>query len=165
MADPNTITSSGELNPDPITGEPGSHPVGTGVGAVAAGAASAAAIGLAAGPVGAVVGAVIGAVSGGLAGKGIAEQIDPTAHELYWQQNHANQPYAANGDYGQYSGAYRTGYEGVNRHGLDKGFSDVEGDLKSTYETTRDKTAVGWEHAKDATRAAYDHARDSVAKD
>ena len=165
MTDPNTNTTPGHLNPDLITGEPGSHPVGTGLGAAAAGAASAAAIGLAAGPVGAVVGAVIGAVGGGLAGKGIAEQIDPTAHELYWQTNHPSQPYATKGGYDQYSSAYRTGYEGVNRHGLDKGYSEVEGDLQSTYETTKDKTAVAWEHAKDATKAAYDHARDSVSKD
>ena len=164
MSDPitNSTTSGGQLNPDPITGEPGSHPVGTGIGAAAAGAASAAAVGLAAGPIGAVVGAVVGAVGGGLAGKGVAESIDPTAHELYWQQNHPSQPYATKGGYNEYSGAYRTGYEGVNRHGADKGYSDVEGDLKSTYEGTKDNAGLAWEHAKDATRAAYDHARDSV---
>ena len=48
---------------DPITGEPGSHPVGTGVGA-SGGAMTGAAVGTAvAGPVGTVVGAAIGAVA------------------------------------------------------------------------------------------------------
>jgi len=56
---------------DPITGAPGSHPVGTGVGAAAGGVAAGAAVGAVAGPVGAVVGAAIGAVVGGLAGKAI----------------------------------------------------------------------------------------------
>ena len=67
-----------DLNPDLITGEPGSHPIGTGVGA-AGGAAAGAAIGTAVGgPVGTVVGGIIGAVTGGLAGKDVAENLDPT---------------------------------------------------------------------------------------
>ncbi len=42
------------LNADPITGEPGAHPVGTGLGAVG-GAATGATVGALGGPVGAVV--------------------------------------------------------------------------------------------------------------
>ena len=68
-----------DLNEDPITGEPGSHPVGTGLGA-AGGAAAGAALGTAVGgPIGTVVGGIIGAVTGGLAGKDVAENLDPTA--------------------------------------------------------------------------------------
>ncbi len=155
------LTTGTDSNPDLITGEPGSHPIGTGVGAASAGAAGAA-IGAMAGPVGMVVGAAIGAVAGGLAGKGVAESIDPTVHDAYWQQNHASQSYAGNGGYDQYRSAYRTGYEGAGRHGVDKDFSSVESDLKSSYESAKDKTSLTWEHAKAATRAAYDHARDSV---
>lgn len=65
-------------NPDPITGEKGAHPVGTGIGAAGAGAAATAVGAAVGGPVGAVVSAVVGSVAGGLAGKGVAEQIDPT---------------------------------------------------------------------------------------
>ena len=72
-----------DANRDPITGEPGAHPVGTGLGTAAGGAAAGAAAGLAAGPVGAAVGAVVGGVAGGLAGKGIAESINPTVEEAY----------------------------------------------------------------------------------
>ena len=74
-------TKNRDANPDPITGAPGSHPVGTGIGAAAGGAAgvaggmaAGAAAGTAgAGPIGGAVGAAVGAVVGGLAGKGVAE--------------------------------------------------------------------------------------------
>ena len=58
-------------SPDPITGEPGAHPVGVGVGALGAGAAGAA-IGAIGGPIGMLVGATIGAIAGGLAGHEVA---------------------------------------------------------------------------------------------
>ena len=62
-------------HPDPITGEPGAHPVGVGVGAIGAGLAGAA-IGAIAGPLGALVGAAIGAVAGGIAGHEVAASDD-----------------------------------------------------------------------------------------
>ena len=68
-------------NRDPITNEPGAHPVGTGAGALAGGAAGAA-VGSAAGPVGTGVGAVAGAIAGGLGGKAAGEKFNPTATDL-----------------------------------------------------------------------------------
>src|ERR1043166_752127 len=73
-----------DSNPDPITGEPGSHPIGVGVGGGSGAAAGAAVGGAVGGPIGAAVGGVVGAVAGGLAGKGVAEKIDPTVEEAYW---------------------------------------------------------------------------------
>ena len=73
---------------DPITGTPGAHPVGVGLGAAAGGMAAGAAAGTVAGPVGTAIGAAAGAIVGGLAGKGIAEQIDPTIEEAYWRENY-----------------------------------------------------------------------------
>jgi uncharacterized protein (TIGR02271 family) len=67
-----------DANRDPITGEPRSHPIGTGTGAVAGGAAAGAATGTVAGPVGTGIGAAAGAVVGGLAGKAAAEHFNPT---------------------------------------------------------------------------------------
>ena len=150
-----------DSNPDPITGEPGAHPIGTGVGAAGAGAAGAA-IGAVAGPVGIIAGAAIGAVAGGLAGKSVAESIDPTNEDGYWQANHAGQPYSNHGSYERYSGAYRAGYEGAGRHGADKSYDEAEDDLKNAYESTKDQAGLTWEHAKHATRAAYERARESV---
>ncbi len=71
MPTPAHHTTDEAAHPDPITGEPGAHPLGVGVGAVGAGLAGAA-IGMVAGPVGALIGAAIGAVAGGLAGKEVA---------------------------------------------------------------------------------------------
>ena len=152
-----TATTSRDLNADPITGEPGSHPVGTGIGAAGAGAAGAA-IGMVAGPVGAAVGAVIGAVAGGLAGHGVAESIDPTAEDAYWRSNYKNQSYASGGDsnYEDYQGAYRTGYTGFAKHGTaGRSFDQAEGDLKNDWENTKGDTKIGWEKAKMATRDAW----------
>ena len=72
------VYRTGAPHRDPITGTPGAHPVGTGLGAAAGGIAAGAAVGTVAGPVGTVVGAAAGAVAGGLAGKGVAETVDPT---------------------------------------------------------------------------------------
>ncbi len=120
-----------ELNQDPISGEPGAHPVGTGVGAATGGAAGAA-IGSVGGPIGTAVGAVIGAVAGGLAGKGVAEMIDPTAEDAYWRESHWSQPYAdRTRPYEAYAPAYRTGFTGY-REG--KTFDDREADLRMEYE-------------------------------
>src|SRR4051794_39583484 len=103
--------TGGSANRDPISGEPGAHPVGTGIGAAAAGAAAGAAGGAVGGPVGAVAGAVVGAVAGGLAGKGVAESIDPTVEDAYWRENYASRPYHdASTSYDEYAPAYRYGW-------------------------------------------------------
>src|ERR1700742_2297744 len=113
MSDPKREhVQSTDANRDPITGEPGAHPVGTGLGTAAGGAAAGAAGGAAAGPVGAVVGAVAGGIVGGLAGKSIAESIDPTAEDAYWRENHAGRPYHdASITYDDLAPAYRHGWE------------------------------------------------------
>jgi uncharacterized protein (TIGR02271 family) len=67
-------------NPDPITGQPGSHPVGTGVGTAAGAAAGGAAGAAVGGPVGAGIGIVAGGIAGALTGKSTAETVHPT-HE------------------------------------------------------------------------------------
>jgi len=151
--DPNRATST---NPDPITGEPGSHPIGTGLGAAGAGAAAGAAGGAVAGPVGAAVGAVIGAVAGGLAGKGVAESIDPTAEDKYWRDNHASSSYATK-EHGfeHYQPAYKLGYESRSLHG-DKPWSEVESELRTGWEKNRGTSKLDWDHARHATRAAWD---------
>lgn len=45
-----------------------------------------AAVGAAGGPIGIAVGAAIGAIAGGLAGKGVAEMVDPTVEDAYWEK-------------------------------------------------------------------------------
>ena len=72
-----------EANHDPVTGEPGAHPVGTGVGAATGGTVGAVIGGAVGGPVGAMVGAAVGGLAGGLAGKGVAESVNPTEEDAY----------------------------------------------------------------------------------
>ncbi|HEX8524780.1 MAG TPA: hypothetical protein VF669_21185 [Tepidisphaeraceae bacterium] len=152
-------TNSPDANPDPITGAPGSHPVGTGVGAAgggAAGAAIGAAVSGPAAPIGAAVGAVIGAVAGGLAGKGVAESVNPTAEEEYWRNNYSSRPYVdPNTSYDDLSPAYRYGWESKTQY-QDRNFEDVETDLGSNWETRRGESRLSWDRAKHATRDAWD---------
>jgi hypothetical protein len=146
-----------DANRDPITEEPGAHPVGTGIGA-AGGAAAGAAIGAAAGPVGAAVGLVAGAVAGGLAGKGVAEKVDPTVEDGYWKENYSRRPYVEkNTTYERYQPAYRAGYEGVTRYPGRK-YTEVEADLKRDYENSKGAAGLEWDKAKHATRDAWERA-------
>lgn len=146
-----------DANLDPITGQPGAHPVGTGLGAGGAGAAGAAIGGVVGGPIGAVVGGAIGAVAGGLGGKAAAEAIDPTVEDEYWRNNHAARPYMEQGGkYEDYQPAYRAGYEGYSRHsGTGKTYDQVEPELKSDYEKNHGGAGLKWEKAKHATRDAW----------
>src|SRR5688572_377340 len=101
-----------DANRDPITGAPGSHPVGTGLGAAAGGMAAGAAAGTVAGPVGTAIGAAVGAVAGGLAGKGIAEKIDPTVEDAYWAGQYEKEAYYDKRySFQDYQPGYRTGWE------------------------------------------------------
>lgn len=156
-----------DSNPDPITGEPGAHPVGTGVGAAGAGAVGAAIGGAVGGPVGAVVGAAIGAVSGGLAGKSVAERLDPTVENEYWQQNYTGRPYYESGyEYSDYEPAYRTGYEGYGTYyGQGMTYDQAEPHLRRDYETRHSGARLGWEKAKHATRDAWDRVERAIPGD
>jgi hypothetical protein len=141
-------------NPDPITGAPGSHPVGTGIGAAVGGAAAGAAVGTVAGPVGTAVGAAVGAVVGGLAGKGIAEKIDPTREDAYWRENHNRQAFAKNRPYDDFAPAYRVGYEGYGTYGAaGKTFEESEAELRRRYEAQNAELA--WDDARLASQAAW----------
>jgi hypothetical protein len=142
-------------NPDPITGEPGSHPVGTGVGA-AGGALAGAAIGTAVGgPVGGVVGGAIGAVGGGLAGKGVAERIDPTVEDKYWRDNYRTRPYVgADESYETYEPAYRYGWESRNKF-QGKTWEQAEPELGRDWDRARGTSSLQWDRAKQATKDAW----------
>ena len=148
-----------DANRDPISGSPGSHPVGTGVGASLGGVAAGAAAGtLAAGPVGTVLGAAAGAVAGGLAGKAVGEQINPTAEDAHWRENYKNEPYyKADHGYEDYEPAYQAGYEARARHS-DRDFDEIEDDMRLDYEKRKGNSRLGWDEAKPASRAAWDRA-------
>ena len=151
MSDPN------DANLDPITKEPGAHPVGTGLGAAVGGAAAGAATGAFGGPVGAAIGGVVGAVAGGLAGKAAAEAVNPTAEEAYWREAYRDEPYIAEGrTYDDYHPAYALGWQSV---GLYEGpFETVETTLRDRWLTDRGTSPLEWPEARDAARAAHERA-------
>lgn len=152
-----SVNESRDMNRDPITGAPGSHPVGTGVGA-AGGAVAGAAIGALFGPIGALVGGAIGAVGGGAAGHSVAERVDPTGETEYWRTNYTGRPYYNKSyDYDtDYLPAYTYGSEMRAKY-RDRQWDDsLEADLRSGWEKAKAKSRLTWENAKDAVRDAWD---------
>lgn len=149
-----TDRRGGDANRDPITQEPGSHPVGTGAGSVAGGAAGMA-VGALGGPVGALIGGVIGAIAGGAGGHAVAERVDPTTEESYWRENYPRRPYAREDrTFEDYRPAYRYGHEAaVRTH--DRRWEDVEGDLRSGWQTHRRDRDLEWNEASRAVRDAW----------
>ena len=158
------IKDSNDMNRDPITGQPGAHPIGTGMGA-AAGATAGAVVGSVAGPVGTVVGGAIGAVVGGLGGKAAGEAVNPTAENAYWQDNYQTEPYV-NKDYGynDYAPAYRTGYENRAKY-AGRTFDQAEADLRNDYEAAKGNSRLAWADAKHATRAAWHRVERAIPGD
>lgn len=143
-----------DMNRDPITDEPGAHPIGTGLGAAAGGAAAGAAAGAFGGPAGALVGAVAGAVAGGLGGKAAAEAVNPTAEEAYWRETFQDESYYTPGrTFDDYGPAYRLGWG--SRASYDGDFDAVEPSLAADWELRRDGSSLSWPEARPATRAAW----------
>lgn len=142
-------------NLDPITGAPGAHPVGTGLGAVLGGAAAGALTGTAAGPLGTLVGAGLGAIVGGLAGKSVAESIDPTREDAYWREHHADRPYAKpDVGYSDYGPAYRYGVLAFVRF-PGRRFEEIEDQLSRDWGTERGASNLDWARARDAAHDAW----------
>jgi hypothetical protein len=168
------------LHLDPITGEPGAHPVGTGIGAavggVALGAAGIAvatgtAIGMAAGPLGAAVGAVAGSIAGGILGHRLAERMHPSVAgpveidagphyeelESSWRKQFAEHQYPGEfRTFEDYLPAYRYGYESRARYPGVR-FEEIEPDLEWRWEVVRGSSPLTWEEARVAVRDAWEH--------
>ncbi|QNN55636.1 hypothetical protein H9K76_13405 [Diaphorobacter ruginosibacter] len=148
-------SSRDKLNRDPITGESGSHPVGTGLGA-AGGAVTGAAAGSVGGPIGAAAGAVVGAVIGGLAGKGAAEAVNPTEEEAYWREVHVSEPYySPEFTYDDYAPAYRAGWE-ARVAGTD--FDAARAQWARKWDAAHAQGGLQWEKAQPAFKAAWERA-------
>ena len=154
-----------DANRDPISGAPGSHPVGVGVGASGGGAAGAAIGGAVGGPIGAVAGAAVGAIAGGLAGKGAAEAVNPTVEDAYWRDNYKTRPYITSGQtYDTYRPAYQYGWESAGRY-KGKKFDDVEPELRRNWETNPTYSRMQWDNAKGAVRDAWHRVERAIPGD
>lgn len=138
-----------DMNRDPITKEPGSHPVGTGLGS-AGGAAAGAAIGALGGPIGFLIGGAIGAVAGGAAGHAAGEMADPTGEEEYWRGHHRS------GEWDDYAPAYRYGWESRTRYRDRQWDNRLENELAEGWDRVKGNSKLAWDKAKSATRSAWD---------
>jgi len=150
---------SRDPNRDPITGAPGSHPVGVGVGGLAGGAAAGALAGTAFGPIGTLVGTAAGVAIGAAAGKGVAERIDPTGETEYWRNEYANRPYAdSSRDFDRdYSAAYGYGLQArENRAG--RTWDESEAELQREWNSVRGASTLEWDQARPAVRDSWDRA-------
>ena len=155
-----------DANRDPLTNEPGAHPVGTGLGAALGGAAAGAAAGAFGGPVGAAIGGVAGAVAGGLAGKAAAEAVNPTEEDAYWRETYHREPYYVGGrTYDQYRPAYELGWSSVGRYEGD--FDAIEPRLADDWRARHGSDGLAWIDVRPATRAAWERAanRTTLATD
>lgn len=151
-------------NLDPITGTPGAHPVGTGVGGTLGGIAATAIAGtMVAGPVGTAVGMAVGVVLGGLAGKSVAEAVDPTAEEAYWRKEFPNRPYAEPAStYEDFDPTYRFGWEAFQRYsGLS--WDDAKPHIRADWE--RDRPGFPWERAEAPIKDSWDRVAATRAGD
>lgn len=155
----NPTNEGRDLNRDPISGAPGAHPVGVGVGGLAGGAAAGALAGTVFGPIGTLIGAGVGVVAGAAAGKAVAERIDPTGEVEYWRQAHRSRDYVKpDRDFERdYRPAYEYGVSARERH-QDRDWNDVERDLGNEWTHARATSQLEWDDARHATRDAWERA-------
>ena len=155
----NTNMQDSNLYRDPVTGTPGSHPLGVGVGGVAGGALAGALAGTVFGPIGTLIGAAAGVVAGAAAGKGIAERIDPTGELQYWREEYQNRPYAdGTRDFDKdYAAAHGYGLQGREKF-AGRTWDDTEGELQREWSQAKDTSGLEWDEARDAVRDSWDRA-------
>lgn len=144
-------------NEDPMTGEPGSHPVGSGLGAAVGGAAVGAAAGSVAGPIGTIAGTIAGGIAGAYAGKAVAESIDPTVESAYWNTEYRNRPYTnKDRDYSDYGPAYRAGWESYTPDDTWEAREPIaKKKWEESWESEGGAPRLTWEEAQAAARDAY----------
>lgn len=150
-----------KANRDPVTGEAGSHPVGTGLGAAVGGAAGAAgaiaagaAMGAAGGPLGAAIGATVGAVLGADIGNAIGEKVNPT-QLVWWEEHYSTRPYVKKGeDFAAYEPAYRSGLELARLH-KGKKFEELAPSIENNWNLSRGDSQMEWNDARPAVEDAF----------
>ena len=152
-----SVNQTNDMNRDPITGTPGSHPLGTGVGATG-GALAGAAIGSLFGPIGLMIGGAVGAISGGAAGHVVAERVDPTGESEYWRNEYKTRPYfrsTYNFDT-DYAPAYAYGSDARTHYVGRQWDQSLENDLRMGWDKVKTKSRLTWDEAMGAVRDAWE---------
>ena len=132
------------------------HSIGEGTGAVA-GAVAGAAVGSMAGPVGTVVGAIAGGALGAKGGGAVAEAINPTEYNSYFEKNYTSAPYYVGGsEWRDYKPAYQYGYDTYGQYRGQR-FEDVENTLERNWNEAKADSRLAWSEAKGAVRDGWHH--------
>ena len=141
------------LDGDPVSGTGEKHSTATNVG-IAAGAVTGGVLGSALGPLGTVTGSILGAAAGGIAGLGIAESLDPTSEERYWESHFRDEPYyESERSFEDYGPAYRMGWE---HYVPGKSFESSETVLMDIWSQEKISSHFPWERARHAAKASWD---------
>ena len=132
------------------------HSIGEGTGAVA-GAITGAAVGSAAGPIGTVVGAIAGGALGAKGGGALAEAVNPTEYNSYFEKNYTSAPYYVGGsEWRDYKPAYQYGYDTYGQYRGQR-FEDVENTLERNWNEAKADSRLAWSEAKGAVRDGWHH--------
>ena len=152
-----------DTNPDPITGEHGSHPVGVGLGGAAGGAAAGALVVRWPARSGRPWVRSSGPWRGDSPARESPSRSTRRSRTPTGARHHKTRPYVdQNSTYDDYRPAYQYGWESRARH-ADKSFDEVESDLGRNWETAKAKSKLSWDKAKHATRDAWDRVVDPLS--
>jgi len=145
------------MNRDPITDSPGSHPVGTGIGS-AGGAAAGVVAGAIFGPIGMMVGGTIGAIAGAAVGHEAGELVDPTGEIQYWRNNYSTREYV-DSQYSfdtDYQPAYLYGVSSRNLGSSRRWDDALATELERDWDAKKTTSTLPWHQALPAVRDAWD---------
>ena len=83
------------------------------------------------------------------------QQLNWEPEASYWRDNWSTRPYA-NADRGfeYYEPGFRYGFESAHRY-RGRSWNDVEGDLRTNWDSYEHRGGSSWEHVKDAVRDAW----------
>jgi hypothetical protein len=104
-----------------------------------------------------VVGAIAGGMLGAKAGGSVAEAVNPTEYNKYFESNYRNAPYYSAGrDWSDYEPAYKYGYDTYGQYRGQR-FEDVEPQLERDWNSTKANSRLAWNEAKGAVKEGWHH--------
>ena len=144
-------------NQDPLTKEPGSHPIGTTIGAAGAGALGAVAGAIAMGPIGAVVGGALAAGVGGAVGHEAAEVANPTYYSIEptLKERFPDRDYGQGRQFEDYQDAYIFGARERERYNNEPWRDELDADLERRWDEEHRNGQLAYRDARPAIRDSW----------
>lgn len=149
---------------DPITGEPGFHPIGTVAGGTS-GAMAGAAVGSIGGPIGIMLGAVAGGLVGGLAGDALAELMSPADIDQYWRREFEQAASEGEESYDQVKSAIYFGTQERLRYGqAAPSWSEIESELAKLWRVSPLSSGEEWTEVRETVLRAFSTADEAIKR-